>query len=448
MKRLALYLLVSPVCLFLFLNCANEIWLSLAPSRIYEKDFLSPYLMARALLDGADPHAPLPDLARTYLGIPDYSYFSHPSPHPPLMALLFLPLGFLSYKAAFFLWLAVEAGCLVAFLLLLRNWFGKELSAPRAALALTYIVSWSPFQVEMRWGQFNLLLLLLLTGALILMRGGRDRGGGAVLGLALAMKMMGWPILIYLALRRRWQSVTVAIAVVAASNMIAVALLGLGWAETYYRKIGPSVAALCQSDKSNYSTWTFGRRLFLGANLYGGAHAAPIYESQTLARVAWLGIPALVLLIGLVIALRMKDRALAFGLLAVVSLLISPVLWSHYFLLILLPLTLWLRKMRESGWPRRTLVYAAPVLIGLLAGPDLWNRAAGSFAVDGAAPPWAGLIVFISFVALLGLVWLLWRADRGVTDTATQEPHSAAIAQPGLFSREIKLSQFDREALG
>ena len=125
-----------------------------------------------------------------------------------------------------------------------------------------------------------------------------------------------------------------------------------------------------------------------------------------------MGLPFLALLIGLILSLRMRDMDLAFGLLVVVSLLASPVLWPHYFVLALLPLALWLRKMRDLGWPRRTLIYSAPALFVLARWRDMWNHAASGFAVNGVIPSWAGLIALMPVAALLMLAWLLWRTEQ------------------------------------
>lgn len=50
---------------------------------VYDKDFIQPYLMARAILTGANPYTPLPDLTQTYLGIPQQHLLPHPTPHSP-----------------------------------------------------------------------------------------------------------------------------------------------------------------------------------------------------------------------------------------------------------------------------------------------------------------------------------------------------------------------------
>jgi len=244
--------------------------------------------MARAILAGANPYLPIPQLAATYLNLPNYTYFSHSTPHPPLLGLLFLPFGFLSYKTGFAVWIGIEMILLFLFLLALRRWFNFE-TILQPILALLFLMYWSPMRVEMRWGQVNLLTLLLLTWSLIWLEKGREYMSGLFLGLALALKMMGWPILIYLALRRRWRAVSSAGAVFAGANLLSIMWLGLGWAKSYYLEIGPSVTAIYGSHEANYSICAWGQRLFLGINLNATTRAAPICQSETLARIQTWG---------------------------------------------------------------------------------------------------------------------------------------------------------------
>ena len=366
--------------------------------------------MARAILAGDNPYLPVPQLAATYLNLPDYTFFTHSTPHPPLLAFLFLPFGFLSYKTGFVVWIVIEMILLFLFLLSLRRWFNFETILP-PILALLFLMYWSPMKEELRWGQVNLLMLLLLTCSFIWLEKGREYMSGLFLGLALSLKMMGLPILIYLAIRRRWRAVFCTGAVLAAANLLSIMWLGLGGLKTYYFKIGPSVAAIYRSHEANYSICALGQRLFLGINLTATTRTAPFYQSETLAQITTVGLPFLTLLIGLILALRMRDMGPAFGLLVVVSLLIGPVLWPHYLVLALLPLALWLRRMRDLGWPHRTLIYSAPAIFILARWRGIWIKAASGFAVDGVIPSWAGSIALIPVAALIMLAWLLWRAE-------------------------------------
>jgi len=68
-------------------------WQSLSVPYIFQKDFIQEFLISKAVLGGVDPYLPLQKLADWILGPLPNPVFQHPSPHPPPVALLCLPLG-------------------------------------------------------------------------------------------------------------------------------------------------------------------------------------------------------------------------------------------------------------------------------------------------------------------------------------------------------------------
>src|SRR5438477_4059457 len=81
----------------------------LGTSAIYKDDFVQDYLLARAILDGRDPYAVAGvELATRYLPESAPYTIRHVSLHPPAAALVSLPFGLLSYRAARAVWLGLE----------------------------------------------------------------------------------------------------------------------------------------------------------------------------------------------------------------------------------------------------------------------------------------------------------------------------------------------------
>ena len=66
------------------------------PPRSYNKDLQEQYLSARAFRDGIDLFTPVSDLAARYFPATTDS-FPHPDPHPPVLALLSVPLTLLPF---------------------------------------------------------------------------------------------------------------------------------------------------------------------------------------------------------------------------------------------------------------------------------------------------------------------------------------------------------------
>jgi hypothetical protein len=86
-----------PLTLFALLLLAGaSVWTSaasLAPPHVYLKDFMQEYLLAKAALGGVNPYLPLPALARQFISPPPVIALDHPTPHPPPVAVLSLPLA-------------------------------------------------------------------------------------------------------------------------------------------------------------------------------------------------------------------------------------------------------------------------------------------------------------------------------------------------------------------
>ncbi len=383
---------------------------------IYRKDFISVYLLANATRHGINPYLPLPTLTEKWLGYANYHSLRHPSPHPPLVALGGLPLSWLSYESAAVVWLMFELFCLLASLWLLLRWWQPPVTKKRLAILSLMLLGWAPLVEDLWYGQFSTSLLLLLLGAWWALRQGKDALGGALLGGMVALKLTAWPIVLFLLVRRCWRGVLSAGAVAALANLLAVAVLGWDCVRDYYLKIGPSVGALYRLHDTNYSTWTIGQRLFadFGYNL---SLSSP-WPSPFLAQLTTVLIPLAVLAGALWLARKATHFDTAFALLTGVSILVSPIAWTHYLLLAVVPLAVLLRRLQTEGWPRResyaafccTLLFSLPVTMY----SNLSVLFARGATADGTpiVPFAAGWFTLMPGIALSGLLYLLWRTER------------------------------------
>src|SRR5262245_10385641 len=183
---------------------------SFSSPEIYVKDFAQEYLMAKAILSGVNPYLPVPELARIWLPESDYHTIKHPSLHPPIAGLLCLPLGLLSYRQASLIWLAFELICLTAAILLILRWLSQPMKPLFVVTALFLALGFTPVMYELKYGQLNACMLVLLIGSWLTLRSGKEWTGGTLLGAVIALKWIAWPIILFLMLRRRWKSVIAA----------------------------------------------------------------------------------------------------------------------------------------------------------------------------------------------------------------------------------------------
>lgn len=219
----------------------------------------------------------------------------------------------------------------------------------------------------------NAFLLVLLIAAARDLEGGRERRAGAWMGVAAALKVFPVVWLGYLAFRRRWQGLAVGMGVAAGLTMAP--LLRYGWAGGLdaLRDWAVNSAAAQALGGSNQSLAALATRLHLGV---------------TGAILLDLACAALV-----VVALRRpKNAHEAFeevALVAVLAVLVSPIAWVHYFLLLLPAWVIALTRpgdVRGRGW--------------------YWVLLGAGLVTSGIATVWSLSLRD----ALFGLSWYTWGA--------------------------------------
>src|SRR6185436_10591234 len=204
-----------------------------------------------------------------------------------------------------------------------------------------------PVIQELWFGNLSMILLGLLVLAWLALRSGHDALGGVWLGLAIAVKLTGWPVILYLLLKRRWLAVAVVGVVVIGLHLAAVGALGVERVIDYYARVGPEIARGYRQHDSNYSLWTVSGRLFAAnfdsvVNLFV---AEPPWPSPSLDQALKAALPIAGLLAGLALAFVCLDFDSSFGILLCVSLAVNPVAWDHSLLIAAIPIAIVLRRL-------------------------------------------------------------------------------------------------------
>lgn len=378
---------------------------SLFPPNLYRKDLTSEWLTAKAVLAGRNPYEMLPTLADGL--IPFMPTFLHPTPHTPFAVMISAPLGFVGFRAAAAIWLIGSIACLaVCARLIAERWEGKA-TRRSSAIIFGLMLGWLPVASDLFSGQFNILLLALLLFAWQSFDRKEDARAGIALGFMMAIKLAGWPIVIWLALQRRWRVVGAAIGITALLNLLAALALGWKAAIEYYRHVGPFVSNHYLRHDDNMSAWTIGPRLFAEFGYH--FHTVPPISSSLLAQILAYMIPLALLIVALFASRNLNG---GFPLMAGVGILLAPVAWLHSFVLAVPPLLYVAPKIQKAQWP-----HAVPVLLGLSFPWASLLKVAGWYVESPAAGapsiPWvAGWLGMIPAFALIALVWMVWRTDR------------------------------------
>jgi hypothetical protein len=260
-------------------------------------DFRVFYVAAEAALRGDTLYPAIDDAAlvagRVYV-------------YPPVTALVFAPLTAVPMEAAglFVMVLLVAAVVATPLVLGVRDW-----------RCVGLVLLWPPVISAIQTG--SVTLFLGLAAALVWRYRDRPVPAGLALGAALAVKLLLWPVGVWLAATRRVSA--------AAFALVAALLLALGsWAVVAFDGLGGYPALLQRlsevMDDRGYTVYSL-------ALEYG-------VPSQA-ARLAWAAL-ALGLLTAVVVRGRRGDDRGAFVLAVAASLAVTPIVWLHYLALLVL----------------------------------------------------------------------------------------------------------------
>ena len=269
--------------------------------------------------------------------------------YPPFAALLFAPLSWLPVTAGRVL---VSAATILAlpvtsYLALRLPPWPTQLSRDRAAqlaLAFSAAAIWlEPERTNLKYGQINVFLTALVLLDLVWIERGRCLGlGGALIGVAAGIKLTPALFVVYLVATRRYRAAATAAGAFAATVAMAFALVP-GDAVRYWDLsfLDPAHVGRIQN-VANQSL------LGAVARVLGTLSVGPV----------WLPAAAAVGGVGVALAARAGragQAAQAFALCAVTSLLISPISWSHHWVLAV-PALLVAVVAAARLWPSRTVV--------------------------------------------------------------------------------------------
>lgn len=395
-----------------------RVWLSfvmLSTSYIYFKDLMQEYVLIRAARANIDPYTSIRELATHFVGNMPIKILPHPTPHPPPLIVFLYPLGLMRYELAAQVWLWVEIILVLLIAILLVKWTTGKLTRYVIIVTSMGLLSWNAVASELWIGQLTILITLLLICSWLLLRQEHLVSGGLLLGVALALKLFAWPLVLFLVVKRAWKAIVASLGTFLLANLAAASMVGFDIVWNYYTSIGPSIPAYYRSFGFNFSLTTLGWRLFdgTGSPLLRAFTAPPIFKAPLLAQWISFLIPLALVGLGLILVIRYKNFDAGFGLFAMIAFLISPVVWTHYFVLTLICLAVTLRALARQGFPKRVSILFFS-LVGLLwlAGESfladiIYTFSSGNVNGEPFLPFWAGMLTYLPLLIPFALVGIM-----------------------------------------
>ena len=351
----------------------------------YTQDLQVEYLTAWALRDGVDIFTPLTELSARYFPVQTEN-FPHPTPYPPLVALLSLPLTLLPFSVVAPLWLLANVGLLIV----IGRWLKLSMSTS------LMLAAWPPLWCLLSIGQLELLILASVMLGWRAAAAGQDLRAGFWLGLPASLKFYPVLLLIPFVVLGRGRLVLTAGLVFALFQLGNVLTVGPAGLLRYYVEILPPVSAMYIPGGLNASPYAALLRLFGGA-----------FDVLPIAQIPDVVLPITIVLsvFALLALLRLAPQAAPTALLVAL-----PAVWYYYVVLALPQIVALLRNPRFRTATVLATVAASAVLplVNLSLGP-LATVMAWMAAVQ---PSMAALLAIqpLGFLALLALSLFYQRA--------------------------------------
>jgi hypothetical protein len=315
-------------------------------------DFFQEWASARNFLEGLPIYTNHRVTIPRYLGRPGSDandLFVEVNAHPPTSLVLAIPFGTLPYRDALLVWNLLSLAMMIASLVLVWRGLGIPFRPwsifPVSALTLFCF----PLLLHIHFGQLSLLILLLLTGVWAADRSDRPRLAGVLLGAAVTIKLFPGVLFLYFIARKRWRVVESGLLSIASITTLTGLILGFDHFGYYANHIIPRVSKY-RGLWFNLSLPGYWTKLFDPPREY--PFIQPLARIPILARSATILTCALILMAVWRAARRARSRAatdLSFGLAMTATLLISPITWDHYLLMLMVPLgTTWVQLPESS----------------------------------------------------------------------------------------------------
>lgn len=359
-------------------------------------DFGKLYESGRLLLQKKNPYAQIyvtlgdDTTAKRYAG----------NLNPPAFQLLFLPFAYLDFKISLAAWTIMSIICgLISLMLLIK---ALNIYHPPLYLILSLIValfSYFATFTTLVISQVTLVLLPLTVGAWLAAKKQRILVSGALLGIAASLKLFFGLFILYFLLRREWRAFIGFF--VAFVVCISLSLIPLGIPiYKYYQVTLHNI--WWYSSSWNGSLYGFSIRLL------GGEKNVPLFALPQFAYKFYLTLTIL-LLMSLIKFLWPNSKInfeqkldLDFSIILVAMLLISPLGWSYYFTLLIIPVAVLLKFAAEKY---HSIFLHLVISSAVILGGAPYSIKAPYQIVSNMDIFWKSQCYFYALILLLGLLF-------------------------------------------
>lgn len=373
-----------------------------ARENIDRLDFSHYYTSSYMLRRGMDPYAAdLVPIARA-LGFetPDVTHATN----PPTLVLLLEPLTLFRPHVAYWIWFAMNVGFLGVFVALAITEFGVNARAGWALACLTLM--YPPLATHFHYAQAQILILVALMLAIRFLRRGYDAAAGAMVALAVLVKI--FPIFMagYFIARRRWKALGYMALWGAIGAALTIWATGVDTCVSFIKASALITSPHWLAQSGNTSINGLIMRS-IGFAIAEGASRNWLLAMRPLVICVELGVFAITVLVSAHAEGGHRVEASAFALWVVATIMLAPTAWLHYFVLLLIPLWQIAASAVDGRASRHVLWTAAASYFATYVGLLGIEQTLDQTTLDGVVFAWEQLRFAAPLLAYLATYWLM-----------------------------------------
>lgn len=381
-------------------------------------DFLSPYIQAKAWVQGRDAYSPSVLVSLWPPDNPRPSFVDRdvengvlakkrgiPTPYPPTTLLLLSPLAELPWALAVRIWVLLSLIGIFGALFCLLSMVGMDWTESRGQVFLVLALGLAPLHTGLATGNPSVIAISLVILSTWSAYGERTFTSGSLLALAICLKpTLGCAVFFYDLLRHRWKIATIACTITALISIVSIyrfRMAGVAWFAAYEMNarnifgVG-SLADFSQADAARFNM----------INIQVLVHS--LFNSGVFATTLSLVVPAGLFSVWLWLHGRQQNPCELLELSALLTLSLLPVYHRFYDAgLLLCPLCWSLMAAQKRSSRLFTLLLIFPFLIPGAAVLDAF-RQRGRFSTASLGHWWwNGIVMAHEIWCLLFLSVLL-----------------------------------------
>jgi Glycosyltransferase family 87 len=302
------------------------------PAMIKNYDFQCYYVSALVLRSKLNPYTIDYRPFISALGLhlpPDYK-----ADFTPTLMLCFEPLTRVSMTEAFWIWIALNGIVLAFALYLLAGSRFSGLGSTSVWILVPFAILYAPVGIHFLYAQTVILVLALLACAMRAMQRGHEATAGILLAAAGLLRAFPLLLLVYLVIARRWQVLRWTIVGLMIGGAVTVALVGTASFD-FFKTIGWATRPVTFEIPTNLALGAVVSRIYWYTC---GSSTSGLID--LLRRLTTLCVEVVLVAVTVRVTRTLSGDDpdwRSFSLWIVLAMMLSPVVWPFYFVLLLIP---------------------------------------------------------------------------------------------------------------